>query len=93
MQDPEEVVEVLSHARRRWGCPCRSTTFGTGQASLTYLKELPVGKLKIDQSFVRDIATNPDDQLIVTRDHRTRAYARSRRSSPKASKRSRSASC
>ncbi|MDH3535649.1 MAG: EAL domain-containing protein [Gammaproteobacteria bacterium] len=64
MQDPDEVVEVLSHLGVM-GLSLSIDDFGTGQASLTYLKELPVEKLKIDQSFVRDIATNPDDQLIV----------------------------
>ena len=64
MQDPGEVVEVLSHLGMM-GLSLSIDDFGTGQASLTYLKELPVEKLKIDQSFVRDIATNPDDQLIV----------------------------
>jgi diguanylate cyclase (GGDEF)-like protein len=64
MQDPEEVIEVLSHLGVM-GLSLSIDDFGTGQASLTYLKELPVEKLKIDQSFVRDIASNPDDQLIV----------------------------
>ena len=64
MQDPEEVVEVLSRLGVM-GLSLSIDDFGTGQASLTYLKELPVEKLKIDQSFVRDMATNPDDQLIV----------------------------
>ena len=64
MQDPDEVVEVLS-LLGVMGLSLSIDDFGTGQASLTYLKKLPVEKLKIDQSFVRDIATNPDDQLIV----------------------------
>ena len=64
MQDPDEVVEVLAHLGVM-GLSLSIDDFGTGQASLTYLKELPVEKLKIDQSFVRDIATNADDQLIV----------------------------
>jgi diguanylate cyclase (GGDEF)-like protein len=64
MQDPKEVIEVLAHLGVM-GLSLSIDDFGTGQASLTYLKELPVEKLKIDQSFVRDMATNPDDQLIV----------------------------
>ncbi len=64
MQDPEEVVEVLAHLGVM-GLSLSIDDFGTGQASLTYLKELPVEMLKIDQSFVQDITRNPDDQLIV----------------------------
>ncbi|MCP4769432.1 MAG: bifunctional diguanylate cyclase/phosphodiesterase [Gammaproteobacteria bacterium] len=64
MQDPEEVIDVLARLGVM-GLSLSIDDFGTGQASLTYLKELPVEKLKIDQSFVRDIITNPDDQLIV----------------------------
>jgi len=64
MQDPEEVIEILRHLGEM-GLSLSIDDFGTGQASLTYLKELPVEKLKIDQSFIRDMVADPDDQLIV----------------------------
>ena len=39
--------------------------FGTGHSSLLYLKRLPLDQIKIDQSFVRDISTDPNDAVIV----------------------------
>ncbi len=64
MQKPNDVIEILSKLALM-GLSLSIDDFGTGQASLTYLKKLPVEKLKIDQSFVRDIEIDPDDQLIV----------------------------
>jgi diguanylate cyclase (GGDEF)-like protein len=64
MQEPDEVAEILSHLGMM-GLSLSIDDFGTGQASLTYLKKLPVEKLKIDQSFICDMAKNADDRLIV----------------------------
>jgi diguanylate cyclase (GGDEF)-like protein len=64
MQEPEEVIDVLNQLGKM-GLSLSIDDFGTGQASLTYLKELPVEKLKIDQSFIRDMVTNAEDRLIV----------------------------
>ena len=58
------LVENLS-ALHRLGCHIAIDDFGTGAASLDYLRRLPADRIKIDQSFVRNIGVDPDDEAIV----------------------------
>jgi diguanylate cyclase (GGDEF)-like protein len=58
------LVETL-HGLHRLGCRIAIDDFGTGAASLDYLRKLPADRIKIDQSFVRNIGIDPDDEAIV----------------------------
>lgn len=60
----ERIAETLAELRRV-GVSLALDDFGTGYASLTHLKRFPVSRLKIDQSFVRNIGLSEDDATIV----------------------------
>ena len=64
LQDTNSVMETL-HRLKKLGVHLSIDDFGTGYSSLSYLKKLAVDKLKIDQSFVRDLADDTDDEAIV----------------------------
>ena len=64
IQNPERAVTILA-ALRNHGIRLAMDDFGTGYSSLGQLKNFPLDVLKIDRSFVRDLATSASDKAIV----------------------------
>ena len=65
MSNPQVAISIMNNLHQ---CGIRMSIddFGTGYSSLSYLKQFKVYKLKIDQSFVRDICTDGEDKAIVS---------------------------
>uniref|UniRef100_Q31GH8 cyclic-guanylate-specific phosphodiesterase n=1 Tax=Hydrogenovibrio crunogenus (strain DSM 25203 / XCL-2) TaxID=317025 RepID=Q31GH8_HYDCU len=64
MANPEAVIEMMDKLVGH-GIKMSIDDFGTGYSSLSYLKRFKVSKLKIDQSFIRDLAVDSDDRSII----------------------------
>jgi diguanylate cyclase (GGDEF)-like protein/PAS domain S-box-containing protein len=64
MEDVDEAIMTIVDLKTR-GINIAIDDFGTGYSSLSYLKHFPIDRLKIDQSFVTDITTDPDSAAIT----------------------------
>ncbi len=64
MQNPSQAILLLQHIKNR-GFSISMDDFGTGYSSLSYIKDLPIDKIKIDQSFIRNIKNDLKNQTIV----------------------------
>jgi EAL domain-containing protein (putative c-di-GMP-specific phosphodiesterase class I) len=65
MKNADAAVSILQALREK-GVRVAIDDFGTGYSSLSYLRKFPLDALKIDQSFVRQIAESPDETTIVS---------------------------
>jgi diguanylate cyclase (GGDEF)-like protein len=65
MKDPEGAARTLQ-TLKDLGVQLAIDDFGTGYSSLSRLKQLPIDRLKIDQAFVREVNSQPDDAAIAT---------------------------
>src|SRR6266853_2137101 len=64
MTEPETSVTILEQLSQM-GVLVSVDDFGTGYSSMSYLRRLPVAKLKIDREFIREVMSRPDDASIV----------------------------
>jgi diguanylate cyclase (GGDEF)-like protein/PAS domain S-box-containing protein len=62
--DVEDIIAKMTALKAK-GVSFSLDDFGTGYSSLFYLKRLPLDQLKIDQSFIRDVLSDPDDAVIA----------------------------
>ena len=63
--ETSDTTLTMLHSLRQLGIRIALDDFGTGYSSLSYLQSFPFDKIKIDQSFIRQIATRPDASAIV----------------------------
>lgn len=64
LDNVSEAIEIMRELKSL-GVSFSMDDFGTGQSSLSYLRRLPLDQLKIDESFVRDVPSDPHDAVIV----------------------------